>query len=72
MRLRHFLAGIRCGYPLCCVLRFAISDQCTQAIERGVCLHRDGVYVPCHWLHRQHLTAVEWAALLQARRLRSG
>ena len=54
-RWLHFCDGIHHRYPLCCVLRFAMSRELTrQAVRRGVC-DRQAVYnpwVPCNLLHR--------------------
>lgn len=48
-----FVDGMRCGIPLCCVLRFCLhqGDE-RQALQRGTAENRYGRFVPCHLLHR--------------------
>lgn len=52
-RFRDFREGRREGYPLCCVLRFALAWETQhQAVRRGVrwpgCVN---AHVPCGWRH---------------------
>jgi hypothetical protein len=60
-RLAHIRAGIRWGYPICCVLRYAFSwHRRPQALERGIRRTSQGQYVPCCVFHRPELTFSEW------------
>ncbi len=46
--------GIRCRYPLCCVLRFALGrwrGERSQAVARGIRFDDCGYYVPCGVFH---------------------
>jgi hypothetical protein len=53
--LRHFINGVKYGYPLCCIINFCIDSivGLPSGISRGV-RHRLGGYVPCR-LHTRIL-----------------
>ena len=50
--LMHLRDGLYFGYPLCCVVRFALSGSDAQAIARGVVdPHGENPWVPCQVFH---------------------
>ncbi len=54
----HVREGLRWGFPLCCVLRFAVERALNPAGEparkRGVCdAGPDNPYVPCNLFHHK-------------------
>jgi len=55
---RDFVVGVRYGYPLCCVLNYALDSALgtPAGLRRGETYDpRSGTYVPCHFHRRvQH------------------
>lgn len=61
-RVLDWRAGLRYGYPVCCVLRFALSHG-EQARRRGVCVRgaHAAVWVPCRIFHRPDHSWTDWS-----------
>lgn len=74
LRLSILREGLQYGFPLCCVLRFALNPDPNgpQAVGRGIMGHRtDNPWVPCNVFHRgvpweevQQIRLEEWADAL--------
>jgi len=53
-RWRWYKKGRKYGYPLCCILRFCLTDE-HSGLKRGSIKRGNSLWVPCnifhHWNH---------------------